>query len=129
MRVLPSTLLKAMSHLYQKVVEPSACVIDELQLENEWVLVIGLRRSDFQEALNDLKQKRLVVDRSHGAMKWIEFTYDGIEHLKNPPKNGVMQELRDWVTLKRANLRKLKPHQIGLADHRQRITDVSAQKS
>lgn len=125
MRVLPSTLHRALSHVYQVAIEPASSIVDELELENQWVLVTGLRRSDFRQIIGDMKHKGFVVEKTHHSLKWIEFTFEGIAHLNQPPQGGVLQGLQDRITLKRASLRRMKLRKEMEHARRQRFEDAS----
>lgn len=123
MRVYRSTLRKAMSALYRQAVEPSARLIEERQLEDEWMLQTGLRRSDFHDAMNDMRLEHWVVNVQHGALKCIKFTPEGLVQLQSPESSGMIRDLLDWITLKRAHLRVLKRGPRALPPAR--IADVS----
>lgn len=125
MRVLPSTLHRALSHVYRVAIEPTSFIVDELELENQWALVTGLRRSDFRQIIGDLKSKGFIVEKVHHSVKWIEFTFEGIAHLSQPPQGGILQGLRDRITLKRASLRRMKLRKEMEHARRQRLEDAS----
>jgi hypothetical protein len=124
MRVLPTTLHRALSHLYRVAIEPASSIVDELELENQWVLVTGLRRSDFRQIIDVMKHRGFVVEKMHHSVKWIEFTFEGIAHVNQPPQGGVLQALQDRITLKRASLRRMKLRKAIENAHRQRIEDT-----
>lgn len=106
MLVLQSTLEKAMARLYKVAVEPYASIVDETELENEWLLIIGLRRRDFHQILGDMKRRRFVIERAHESARWIEFTAEGIAFLRERSGVRPVQEIRDWWTLQRASSRR-----------------------
>lgn len=125
MRVVQSTLEKAMARLYKTAVGPYATVVDETELENEWLLITGLRRSDFHQILDDMKRRRFVIERAHASARWIEFTTEGTAFMRAQPAISPIQELSDWLTLKRASLRKFKQRMAAASAVQRRMGELN----
>lgn len=102
----------------------TSSIVNELELENQWVLVTGLRRSDFRQIIGDMKRTGLIVEVTYHSAKWIEFTFEGIVHLNQSPPGGILQGLQDQITLKRASLRNLKLRKINSNPSHRRIEDA-----
>lgn len=107
MQISRSTLQKALLKAYRCAASPEAEAVTAHDLEDVWPS-IGLRKSDFAAALEELIHRKWLVVTEHGRDKWVDLTPEGIRAL-HESDGSWRRDLLDWVILKRTSLRLIKP--------------------
>jgi len=118
MQIRPSTRMRAVLDIYRAQRKPRGGVLSRALLEREWKKT-GLRRSDLEEALHDLTQRRMLLLRSQPLAVY-ELTYLG-ECAGRLPEWGLVDALRDRLTLLQARHRRPDPRR---SPQRRRLGDA-----
>ncbi|MFP5306878.1 MAG: hypothetical protein ACLGI7_13775 [Gammaproteobacteria bacterium] len=85
------------------------CCLSAREIERAWKRT-GLRRSDLQDALDDMVRRNLLQVRDGLLGQEYELSYLGECAMHVSPIARPVRHLRSWVTLQRARLRKPSPH-------------------
>ncbi|HSW13971.1 MAG TPA: hypothetical protein VLI06_14090 [Solimonas sp.] len=102
MRIHPSTRMRALLDIYLALRKPRGGVLGRELLEREWRKT-GLRRSDLEQALQELLLRRLLLLAPRDAESY-ELTYLGERAMHQAPGMHPAA-LRDWLLLRRARRR------------------------
>jgi len=128
MDVRATTRMRALLDIYRMHRKPRGGTLDFARLERDWRKT-GLRRSDLDDALQDLLSRHLLQLRVQpGVARLYELTYMGecATHALFSGMGG--NPLHDWVVLMRAKRRVRAPSGARLQRTRRR-EDVSAEIS